>query len=448
MQGIPAAPGSRGPSRNAVTFAFIALAVGLAVILAAFWASGAFSSPSSASTSHAPRAPTGLTEVNATLSSASIAWTAPSGIVTSYTVLYLSPWVADCQGTYSVYAQNITGTTETFGGWDSGTQECVEVEAVNGTQVGPPSTPIPVASVTAPPTGLNVIATTNSSVTLNWIAPVTSPSSGVVTNYDVFYTQGHSPETCGIWSVPIAAGAGLSYTVANLLEDATYCFELVAVDAGGPSAYSTALTDAETLGPEGQAMNALDGTTVVSTQTFSVTAGQLMLATVTSYGLTYATPVLTTQNGQTFALVSSYQNMYDTALWTYVFDVVANVSTANEVVTLVDTVTSQYMLGIVSYSGYTAVTTVGTWVDSTGFVDTGYVTTVSGATLVACIGFVTQVAARSFSPGYVEATWAAATTNSRADQWYYIDGAAGGLNSGTVTRALEGVTSIVLLALA
>lgn len=426
----------------------IATGAVVAVLLTGFWASGAFTpSGKTRPMPSPPGQPTGLTETSASTSSAAVAWTAPSGPVSSYTVLVLSPWVRGCEGTYSDYARNITSTSATLTGWSSGTVECVEVEALNGSQAGLPSAPIAVATITAAPSGLESSGVTTGSVTLNWTAPATSPASGVVTSYQVIYTAGEGQGSCGIWGSPIYTGPSLSYTVTGLTEDTPFCFEVAAVDAGGTSADSTVLSDILTLGPEGQATNALNVATVLSTQTFSVISGQLMLATVTSYGTSAATPSLSTQNDQTFELITSNQNTYDSSLWTYVFEVVANISTSSEVVTLTDSVTSQYMLGIVSYTGYSGVTTVGSWVTATGYTDTGNVSTVSGATLVACIGYVTDISTRSFSPGYVEATWTAATTNCRADQWYYLDGATSGTNSGTVTRGLAGATSIVLLAL-
>jgi len=302
---------------------------------------------------------------------------------------------------------------------------------------GAPRTPIEVTEVSA----------SVSSVTLSWTPAATSTASGSVTTYEVLYTEGHSPATCGIWGSPIDVGTGLTATVMGLNEDTTYCFQVVAVYANGTDADSTWLTDAETLGPEGQATNAQDGATIVSTQAFSVTAGQLMLATVSSYGANFMTPLLTAQNGQTFALVTSYSNAANPALVTYVFDAVANLTTPDEVVTLTDSVASEYMLGIVSYSGYVGVATVGTWVTAVGIEDTANVSTVPGATLVACVGYVTDVGGASFSAGFTDATWAAATFNSRADQWYMIGGAASGINFGTVTRGLGGDTSLVLVAL-
>ena len=297
-----------------------------------------------------------------------------------------------------------------------------------------------------PPTGLTETAATITSVTLSWTAPPFSSSPGGVTGYDVSYTEGHSPGSCGIWGPLMNVGTGLTATVTGLSEDTTYCFEVSAVYANGSINGSVWLTDAETLGPEGQATNALDDTTAVSTQTFSVTAGQLMLATVTSFG-SNSTPLLTAQNAQTFRLLTAYTNAADPELVTYVFDTIANLTTSSEVVTLTDPVASEYMLGVVSYSGYTGVTSVGTWVTGTGTTVTANVSAATGATLVACIGYVTDVGGASFNPAYAHATWSAATLNSRADQWYLIGGATAGPNFGTVTRGLAGATSLVLLAL-
>jgi len=310
------------------------------------------------------------------------------------------------------------------------------------------SSPSTATTGPAAPTGLTEVSATTSSLTVSWNPAATTPTSGAVTGYEISYTEGHSPTTCGIWGPFTNVGSSLSATVAGLSEDTTYCFQVVAVSAGGTSPGSVWLTDAETLGPEGQATNALDATNVVSTQSFSVVSGQLMLATVSSYGGNATTPVLTTQNGQTFSLVTLSANALDPALVTYVFDRVANLTTSDEVVTLSDAVASQYMLGIVSYFGATGVIALGPWETASGTTDTANVSTVADATLVACIGYVTDVGGASFTPGYLHATWTAATFNSRADQWYLPGGAAAGENVATVTRGLAGDTSMILLALA
>lgn len=439
---------SAQPSRKALTLLLLAVAVALALILAGFWVTGAFNSSSHSKPSGAPGAPVGVTEVAATTASATIAWQAPLGTVTSYNVLDLSPWVSGCRGNYSVYASGVLSTSEEMTNWGgAGYQVCVEVEALNGTQVGPASTPIAVATLASSPTGFEATGASTSSITLSWSAPPTYPDLGVLTGYQIFVTEGEGgPVSCGIWSPATAVGLSTSYTVGNLTEDGAFCFEVAAVDAGGLGDPAE-LGDAETLGPPGQATNAQNGVSVVATQPFSVVSGQLMLVTVSSYGPSWAQPVVTTQNGQTFGLVASDQNPANIELWTYVFEAVASLTTSQEVLTLTDTYSSQYMLGVVAYSGYTAVYSVGTWENSTNYTDTGSVVTVAGATLVACIGYVTDISTRSFSTGYTEATWGASTINSRADQWYDIDAALAGTNSGTVTRGLAGVTTIVLLAL-
>jgi len=302
------------------------------------------------------------------------------------------------------------------------------------------------AGSAGPPTGLTATEATTSSVTLSWTNPTPSSTSGVVMYDEVSYTDGHSPATCGIWGAMMPVGTGSTTTVTGLNEDTTYCFLVAAVYANGSTESSVWLTDVETLGPEGQATNSADGSTMVATQPFSVTDGQLMLATVTSYGAR-APPTLTTQDSETFVLVTSSTNVADPELTTYVFSAVADQTTSSEVVTLTDTVASEYMLGIVSYSSTTTVATVGTWATSTSTLDSANVSAQGGDTLVACIGYVTDVGGATFNPTYTDATWTAATINSRADQWYLTGGAVLGTNYGTVIRGLAGATSIVLIAL-
>ena len=187
-----------------------------------------------------PAAPGAPTEGSATTTTIPLSWSTVTG-ATSYTVLQAA-YTGSC-GTYST---TYTGEPEpyTVTGLTIGNAYCFEIEAVDATGTGPASAALSNAdTLTAAPTALASGTVTTTTVVLTWTAPSTSPSSGVVTSYTVqmaAYSSG-----CGTYGSSETVASGGTYT--GLSAGNTYCFEVAAVDDGGTSVYSSAITNVFTL---------------------------------------------------------------------------------------------------------------------------------------------------------------------------------------------------------
>ena len=185
-----------------------------------------------------PGAPTALT---ATASSGQVTldWAAPTGAgsapITGYDILRGTTSQGEANGPV---ATNVAGTTFTDTGLTNGTTYFYEVEAVNSVGASPPSneaTATPPVSGAAPgaPTALTATAASGQ-VTLNWAAP-TSVGSASITGYNVLRGTASQGES----SVPVATNiSGTTFTDTGLTNGTTYFYEVVAVNAAGPSAPS------------------------------------------------------------------------------------------------------------------------------------------------------------------------------------------------------------------
>jgi hypothetical protein len=195
-----------------------------------------------------PSAPTGLTETvgaPTTTTVIQMSWTAPSGTVSSYTALDDAA-VNTCTGaSFTSYASGISGSPYTTSTLGTGEGYCFEIEAVTspGGGTGAASTATEMATIAGAPTGLTYVSSTTSSITLSWTAPSTTPVSGIVTSYTI--KSAAYSGSCGSYGGPETLTSGSAYT--GLAAGTSYCFEVAAVDAGGTSAYSTAITNEFTL---------------------------------------------------------------------------------------------------------------------------------------------------------------------------------------------------------
>ena len=178
------------------------------------------SSPSTVSssiTTSAPSAPTGISASRLTNTSASIAFTPPSGIVTSYTV--------------TSNPGSITGTGSsspiTVSGLSTGTTYTFTVTATNAAGTSPASTVSSSITTSAPsaPTGISASLLTNTSASIAF-----TPPSGTVTSYTVTSNPGSITGTGS--SSPIA--------VTGLTTGTSYTFTVTATNAAGTSPASTA----------------------------------------------------------------------------------------------------------------------------------------------------------------------------------------------------------------
>jgi hypothetical protein len=184
---------------------------------------------------------TGLTAANPTASSVNLAWTAPStgGAVASYTVQYRTSGATG----WNVAATGVPTATYTVTGLAASTSYDFQVFAVNSAGSGTPSAPASATTIVAAPglpTGLTAGAATGTTVPLSWIAPA---SGGAVSSYSVRW----SPHNVNTWTT-VANISGTSTTITGLTVSTSYDFQVQAVNTGGNSGWTAAITAATTSG--------------------------------------------------------------------------------------------------------------------------------------------------------------------------------------------------------
>jgi hypothetical protein len=121
-----------------------------------------------------------------------------------------------------------------------------EVDAVNaGGDSGWTAAITASTSVAAPglPTGLGVGTATATTMPLSWAAPA---SGGAVASYSVR----SSPHGAGTWTT-VTGISGTSATITGLTVSTSYDFEVDAVNAGGDSGWTAAITASTTSGGSG-----------------------------------------------------------------------------------------------------------------------------------------------------------------------------------------------------
>ena len=159
---------------------------------------------------NAPDAPTGLTFVSSTASSATVRWEAPrydgGSPITNYRVLY------KVNGTLYWSSIGVSGSTQlTISPLTAGTVYQVKVTATNAIGSGLYSTEIKVSTqvgIPSAPTGLFAIAGP-SMVQLNWSPPIPN-AGGAIANYVVQQLQGTSYVTVATPTEPTALITGLT----------------------------------------------------------------------------------------------------------------------------------------------------------------------------------------------------------------------------------------------
>ncbi len=194
-----------------------------------------------AAPTQAPGQVTGLTASGPTVSTVNLTWTAPSsgGAVASYTAQYR----VTGGGGWTTAASGIVGTSYTVTGLAAATGYDFQVFAVNAAGNGAASA-VATASTTvaAPgmPTGLAAGTATATTMPLSWTAPA---SGGAVASYSVRW----SPAGANTWTT-VASITGTSTTISGLTASTSYDFEVQAVNAGGNSAWTAAVTAVTTSG--------------------------------------------------------------------------------------------------------------------------------------------------------------------------------------------------------
>ncbi len=159
-------------------------------------------------------------------------------------------------------------------------------------------------------TDLSVVSTAASSATLSWTAPGDDGDSGTPASYDIRYSL--SQITDGTWSsaiqadgepVPGAAGSAESFTVVNLISNATYYFGLKAADEVPNTSVLSNITSATT----GAGPDTIHPSAVVDLGITQVTSSSITLAwtasgddgssgTASSYDVRYGPAAITDAN--------------------------------------------------------------------------------------------------------------------------------------------------------
>jgi sugar lactone lactonase YvrE len=192
--------------------------------------SGTQSTTSSAVTYYAaPGQVTANTPTN-TGTTLNMAWSAPSGSVTAYTVYVLAAGSLAPSGTLSL--GNVTSTT--FTPMVSGTAYSFYVVATGPGGSGTQSTTTAEVTYTAPPGQATVNTPTNTGTTLNmtWSAP---GSGEAVTGYTVYVLAAGSLAPSGTLSL----GNVTSTTFSPMVSGTAYSFYVVATGVGGSGTQST-----------------------------------------------------------------------------------------------------------------------------------------------------------------------------------------------------------------
>ncbi|MEJ0019703.1 MAG: fibronectin type III domain-containing protein [Acetobacteraceae bacterium] len=184
---------------------------------------------------------TGLVASGPTASSVSLAWTAPAtgGAVATYTVQFRITGA----GSWTTAATGVVVTTYLVTSLTAATAYDFQVLAVNVVGNGTGSATANATTLLAVPglpTALAAGAATGTTMPLTWTAPA---SGGAVATY----TARWSPAGTNTWTV-VAGIVGASTTITGLSLSTSYDFEVSAVNAGGSSAWTAAVTAATTSG--------------------------------------------------------------------------------------------------------------------------------------------------------------------------------------------------------
>src|SRR5208282_1755695 len=209
-------------------------------------------------------------------------------------------------------------TSYTWSSLTIGNKYCFAVAAVTtpGGGTGAYSAVIQASTITAAPTSLASGTITATSIVLTWTAPTTSPVSGVITSYTV--QSATYSGSCGSYGGAVTLSSGSAYS--GLSAGTAYCFEVAAVDTGGTSAYSTAITNVFTLAGPVTGLSVGTYTTTGMTLTWTNPTGT---ATDTIQEASYTSSCGSYSTIQSGTLITSYAVTGLTAATPYCFQVAA-----------------------------------------------------------------------------------------------------------------------------
>ena len=173
-----------------------------------------------------PGAPTGLTATPGN-GNIKLSWTVPSDGGSQLTSYVVTPVLSDS----SAYNPGPSATSTTILGLTNGQSYTFQIAAINDLGQGPSSQSVTATPRTVPdqPTGLTATAG-NGEVTLSWLAP--SNDGGNAIDYYIISQNGTA--------LPTHAD-GLTADVGNLQNGVSYNFAVVAHNAAGPGAASSAV---------------------------------------------------------------------------------------------------------------------------------------------------------------------------------------------------------------
>jgi hypothetical protein len=212
---------------------------------------------------------TGLVASGPTASSASLAWTGPAtgGAVASYTVQFRITGA----GSWTTAQTGVVATAYLVTGLVAATAHDFQVLAVNVVGNGTASATANATTLVAlpgMPTALAAGAATGTTMPLTWTAPA---SGGAVATYSVRW----SPAGAGTWTA-VSGIVGVSTAITGLSLSTSYDFEVSAVNAGGTSGWTAAVTAATT--SDGNYLLA-PGFQPVAGQTWTVNQGGIIVNT-------------------------------------------------------------------------------------------------------------------------------------------------------------------------
>lgn len=223
---VNGSPTSGSGTATSYTITSLTALTTYAITMVAYNTAGNSAQSSSVNMTTTLNAPTGLTFINATTSTITFSFTDSNGASTSGYTLYVNGTTGTYSGSGTTSSYTITGLPTTA------TSYSISMMAYNGAVNSAQSSAVNMYTIPNAPTGLTFISATSSSVTFSFTAP-----SGTITGYTP-YVNG----TAGTGS-----GTATSYTVTGLSLGTTYAISLIASNAGGNSAYSSAVNMTTTI---------------------------------------------------------------------------------------------------------------------------------------------------------------------------------------------------------
>ena len=216
-----------------------------------------------------PAAPTGPSASAASLTSATVSWTNPSGTLTNDYVYY------EQGGSCSSATLDNVGSVVTSAmvtGLATNKEYCFYVEAVGDAGASAASSDVyaTTESVPAAPTALTVGALTTTTIPLTW----SNPSTGGLLNSTVYWYSGGS--CSGTATVHSAGSAVTSYTITGLTTNVRYAADVTVWNATGQSSDSacvTAVTASVPAAPTSLSVGTVTATTIPLTWSNPSTGG-------------------------------------------------------------------------------------------------------------------------------------------------------------------------------